>query len=455
MAKQRLGAWQSVALESPFVHTALFGGVATGKSFTGSHFVIKMIREHPDLTGFVGANNYDQLTQATLRELMYWLDAYGFQYVIDKRPPAAWKTKVKFKTYNNILSVMYRGNVVTIFTRVLGKGDPLRGLEFSWYWLDETRDTPQDTHNTVLARMRESEFTAGLITTTPNGKDWTFDRFVAGSDESGVYGSLHVPTSESLKVGLITQAYYHTLLRSYSTLLARQELGAEHLNVAEGRAYYAAGEYNEAIVSPWGDAQPTRERALIVGCDFNFNPAPMSWVFMQEGPDGAHEEKVHVFSEMTRVNMGTKEMTQLMVSMFPGFHLRIFGDASGKNQTTSNAGNSDYLQMQEALNEAGISYTLDIDPANPRVRDRVENVNRLCRNAIGETLLTYNPEQCPTLAKDCEQVQWNKQSGKLDAGKDGLLTHASDALGYPLAKIRPFGHQGAAILSVASFASQL
>ncbi len=454
MARQRFAPWQRVALRSPYTHTALFGGVATGKSYTGAHFTIKMIREHSDLTGFIGANTYDQLTQATLRELVYWLSAYGFQYVIDKKPPAAWKAPV-FKTNNNILTVWYRGKAVTIFTRVLSEGDPLRGLEFSWYWLDETRDTPEDTHNTVLARMRESEFTAGLITTTPNGKDWSYHRFVEGCDDSGVYGSLHVPTKESLKIGLITEAYYKTLLRSYSTLLARQELDAEHLNVTEGRAYYAAGDWNRTEVAPWGDAQPDRDRALIVGMAFNFNPAPMSWTFMQEGPaDTEFSEHVHIFKELARVNMGTKEMTQLMASMFPGFHLRIYGDASGKNQTTSNAGDTDYIQVQEALNEAGVSYTLDIDPGNPRVRDRVENVNRLCRNAIGETLLTYNPLECPTLDKDLDNVQW-KPSGKIDAGKDGLLTHASDSAGYPLFKIRPFGQSANAILTIASQASQV
>lgn len=448
--------YQYRAIYSPYVHTAFWAGVGTGKTYTGAHFLIRMITEHPDLTGFVGAPSYDILAQATLRETFFWLEEYGFEFVIDKRPPVGWgESHRQFKSYANVLSIRRKDGqgVTSIFTRALSDANALRGLTISWAWNDEIRDVPRGTHDVILSRMRESKFVCELVTSTPNGKDEWWERFVEkGNDASNLYGSLHVPTKATVDAGILTQEYYNTMLRSYSPVLARQELFAEHVNTLEGRAYYAAGDWNKSDTSPWGTTEPTRDRSLLVGLDFNFNPAPMSWSFSQMGDVDGGEEHVHTFSELARTNIGTREMTRLMVGMYPGFHFQIFGDSSGQNRTTSNAGESDYIQLQEELNELGVSYSLDVDPGNPRVRDRVENVNRLCRNALGETLYTYNPAQCPTLDADLEQVQW-KPTGKLDPGQKGLLTHMSDATGYALWKVKPFGSGGGSILSVATLAS--
>src|SRR5690606_23495434 len=130
----------------------------------------------PEMTGFIGANTYDQLSQATLREFFYWLEEYGYEFVVDRRPPQHWGYNRTLKQYNNTVHVRNpkTGNVALIFTRVLGDENPLRGIEFSWYWLDETRDTPEITHDVVLSRMRETpDFMKGLITTTTNGEDWS------------------------------------------------------------------------------------------------------------------------------------------------------------------------------------------------------------------------------------------------------------------------------------------
>src|SRR5574338_231460 len=88
--RAKLAPWQAASLFLPITHLAMFGGIATGKTFTGAHFVIYHFLNFPSLTGFIAANTYDQLSQATLRELFYWLGVYQIEYVIDRRPPAHW-----------------------------------------------------------------------------------------------------------------------------------------------------------------------------------------------------------------------------------------------------------------------------------------------------------------------------------------------------------------------------
>lgn len=430
--------WQAAAIANPFTHFAMFAGIAAGKSFTGSHFAIYHMAHYPELTGFVGANTFDQLSQASLRELMYWLDEYQIQYVIDCKPPKEWGWRRKsFKKYSNILSVFMPPHIVTVFIRTLSDPNALRGIEFSWYWLDETRDTKQDTHDVLVGRMRESDYMKGLITTTTNGEDWAYERFVRGNNGDGIYGSMHVSTRRSLAAGIIKQPYFDGLLRTFSPLMAEQEIEAKHVNVAGGRAYYAAGEFNEAFIAPWGDAIPDISRPLVVGCDFNFQPAPCIWMVGQVGPDDWGDQ-IHWFGEVVDVEVSSTTMANKLLGQFPGFFYQVFGDASGTRGTTSNAGETDYNMMAAAFDTAGAPYSIDTDQANPLVKDRVENFNAKLRNALGETTMTYDPARCPNLSADMKVVGWGP-TGKLTSGGNINRTHASDGAGYAVWKLFPPG----------------
>lgn len=464
MPQASLAPWQFAAINNPFQHFAMFGGVATGKTFTGCHFVVKMLRQAPHLTGFIGANTYDQLSQATLRELFYWLEYYKFDFVVDCRPPLSWGGSRQLKTYKNTMHVRnpWTGSVTLIFTRVLGEGNPLRGIEFSWYWLDETRDTPQETHDIVLSRMRESNIIKGIITTTTNGEDWTQKRFCFSRD--GMYGSMHVATQRSVECGIITHQYYNTMRRSYSPLMAQQELDALHVNVKGGRAYYAAGAQNKLHIAPWGEADPTRERPLVIGCDFNFNPAPCVWMVGQVGPNIYNSKGmlmadcIHWFGEIALNEASSRQMAQALLARYPGFFYEIYGDVSGGVGTTSNAGETDYNQIGEELTLANAAYTIDYymneTRINPKVRNRVENMNAMFFNAVGEVRQTYNPEACPLFDGDIRTVGWkptvNAGRGKLDDGGDNQRTHATDGGGYAVWKKFPPGRSFEIVESVES-----
>jgi len=419
----------------------------TGKTYTGAHFVIQHMILYPDLTGCIAANNYDQLSQATLRELMYWLEQYEIPYVIDRQPPKEWACKRAFKSYRNILSVKMGTKVVHAFTRVLSNGDALRGIEFSWYWLDETRDTPLNTHDIILSRCRESDYVKGLITTTTAGEDWCHDRFVKkGNRKGGAFGSLHVRTSDSVRYGIITDSFYQTLRSAYSPMMAAQELDAEHVNVNSGRAYYTASSKQQARVSPWGLEFPDPELPIIVGMDFNYAPAPMVWCVGQLSPEGT---EIHWFEELSEVEISSREMARRLGSRYPDSFLRIFGDASGGRGTTSNEGKSDYDQIADELTQMGVMYSMDYDQMNPRVKDRVESVCALLENGLGEVRMTYNPDRCPLLDGDLRLVGW-KPNGKLSDGGDHQRTHASDGAGYAVYKLFPMTIYAERTLSNAS-----
>lgn len=455
--RHRLTDWQATSVFNPFEHFAMFGGVGTGKSYTLAKFDIMHFIKYPTLTGFIGANTYDQLTQATLRELFNQLDDYGIPFVYNRQPPKEWRVPMKFPAYNNILSCRIGSEVAHAFTRVLSDPDALRGIQFSWYSLDESRDTPQDTHDVILSRMRESKYRRGLIGTTTNGEDWVYKRFGLARRGQRLYGSLHVRTIESVRAGILTEAYYNTLMQTYSELMIAQELDALHVNVHGGRAYYAASSYNRRYRAPWGMRYPDPGRPLIVGCDFNFDPAPHVWCVGQLSPQG---DAIHWFREVSGNRMSTPQMAQKLIGMFPGFFYRVFGDRSGSRATTSNAGKPDYDQIAEVFQLAGARYSIDSDQTNnPLVRNRVENMNRLFKNGLGQITQTYDPEFCPFLDADVKMVGWKMTTksgqGKLDDGGDKNLTHASDGAGYACWKLFPPGQRGRLISGIPSLSAEI
>lgn len=454
-SKEGFAPYQLAALKNPFHHFAMLCGVGVGKTFTGSHYTIDNIQKYPNLTGFVGANTYDQLTQATLQELFYWLDQHNMPWVIDRRPPESWNPTRKFKKYNNILSVLWNGHCVTIFTRVLSFPNALRGIEFSWYWIDESRDTPHNTHDVLLSRMRESEYLSrGLVTTTTNAEDWVHERFVKGSRKNSLnYGSLHVPTIEAVKCGIITQHYYDLMRASYSPMMAAQELDAMHVNSQSGRAYYAAGKDNQRIRAPWGDEYPNPDRPIILGCDFNFAPAPCVWMIGQVGPrminaQGLdYSDCIHWFDEYTETNAPNSYlMARSVAQRYPNFFFQVFGDSSGMRGSTSNAGETDYNQIKLAFDDLDVAYTVDVEQANPIVKNRIETMNCLFKNGIGQVRQTYNPYKCPHFHSDVNLVGWKQTYGstmrqRLDDGGDVKRTHASDGAGYAVFKLFPVGRR--------------
>lgn len=453
IAKARTTDYQTAALHNPFEAFAFFGGVATGKTYTGAHWAIMQAFARPELTGLIGANTYDQLSQATLRELFYWLDAYGIPYVVDQRPPREWGlTRRVFKTYRNVLSLRIKpGIITTIFTRVMGDANPLRGIELSWAWIDETRDTPRNTYDVILSRLREDpSYRRMFITTTTNGEDWAFDTFVT-KGKFPLRGAMHVSSEESVRCGIISPSFLQMLLENYDELFAEQEIFARHVDVLSGRAYYAFGKWN-TVPCPWGDTEPNENRPLVVGCDFNYDPAPMLWTVGQLGPDGsAFEDKIHWFGEIAGRQKSTRQQTQALLERYPGFFYQCFGDASGGRGSTSNAGEHDFAQMSEELDAARVGFTIDFDPANPRVVDRVQNMNRLARNSLGDVSMTYDKQACPHLHADVRKVGWRKTivgRGKLDDKGDHNLTHAADAAGYAVWKLLPFARRGEQIEAI-------
>jgi len=132
------------------------GGVGSGKTFAGA---VEVIRQPARTTGIVLAPTYPMLRDASQRSFF------------DICPPQLIKDHNKAENKTEL----YNGS--TILWRTADNPDRLRGPNLSWAWIDEAAFIDEDAFKVTLSRLRVAP--ANLwVTTTPNGQNWLYRRFV-------------------------------------------------------------------------------------------------------------------------------------------------------------------------------------------------------------------------------------------------------------------------------------
>lgn len=159
--------------------------------------------------------------------------------------------------------------------------------------------------------------------------------------------------------------------------------------------------------------------------DFNVNPAVHSTLSHH------HKGKSFAFDEICVGN--TPNNIDEFCDRYPKdkvSEIKLYGDYNG---TYSTNGTTDFLEMQKTLSQRGYPFPeLCVYGGNPIVRSRTNNYNRLLEDASGDIRYYVDPDKCPRLVRDLEQVRWSLKSADIDKGTDPTLTHISDGEGYRL-----------------------
>jgi PBSX family phage terminase large subunit len=161
---------------------------------------------------------------------------------------------------------------------------------------------------------------------------------------------------------------------------------------------------------------------LFIGMDFNVHP--MTAVICQ-----VIDDILCVLDEVYLENSDTFKMCNHLV--LKNYQGNVIPDSTGANRKTS--GKTDHQILRES--------NFIVEPTrNPYVNDRVNNLNRLLYN---NKIKIH--KRCGKLINDLEKVVW--KDGDLYEGKDKMLGHISDALGYAAYKLFPMEKRIAARVS--------
>jgi len=399
---------QQEFLDSRAAYTAYIAGVGSGKTTAGSIFAAEKCIENPETVGFIGANSYKQLNQATLKIFCRTLEHFGLDCICNRRPKVKWRKPSRFKSHESIISVETGAQIIA---RSLENYDSLRGIEIGWAWLDETRDTRREAYDVIVGRLRDphSARLEARITTTPNGMNWLYDIFGrARPNHNTIYARTYDNT-------FLSEHYIEGLETTYDTNLRAQELDGKFVNTARGQVYYNFSRDNVSGGIQWAKQHPLR-----LSMDFNVNP--MCSLVMQKS-----SAELHVVDEIVLRSSSVEEMAEEFRRRYGAAQeLVVYGDASGNSR--NHVGSTTYSILDRIFSKRFARYGKKVPRRNPPLTDSINAVNQMFRNTEGRRRLFIHP-RCGNLIRDLEQLSYKEGSGSIDES-DPDRKHLSDCLRY-------------------------
>jgi hypothetical protein len=289
----------------------------------------------------------------------------------------------------------------------------------------------------IIARMRYQ--VDGLrngvdVTTTPEGFKFVHQQFVKQVREqpagqmprlADLYGMVQASTYDNAKN--LPADYIPSLLASYPPQLIAAYIRGLFTNLTTGSVYANFDRYAQHTDEEIEPGEP-----LHIGMDFNvMNMTAVVNVIRGGLPV--------TLGELTKVR-DTRTMAELIFQRFVDVPFRhevtIYPDASGKQRHHGNASESDL----SILREYGLQ--IEVDAANPAVKDRVNAIDAMTLNAVGQRRWRINTHACPVTTEAQEQQPWGT-NGEPDktTGHD----HPNDALGYFMVRRFPIVRRGALV----------
>jgi PBSX family phage terminase large subunit len=376
---------QAEFLTSDAYATLFVAGVGSGKSFIGSHWAKEKTLSQPWSKGFIGANTYNQLRNATLATFFNVLDEHHIKF--------------KYNQQRNIITIGY----TQVYAYSLDNYKNIRGIEIGWAWLDETRDTKREAFDVILGRMRDRRTNKRQIklTSSPCGFNWLYDYFV-GPSKNPKYRCVQGSSHEN---PFLPEGYVESLKESYDSKMYQQEVLGEFVSTGTGQVYYAFDRSKHVAPVTFNP-----NHRIQVGMDFNVNP--MTAVVFQ-----AYDNRLYVLDEVYLMTSDTHQMGLNLIASH-GQNLRVIPDSTGNSRKTSAKGQTDH----SILKDLGLEVIYNHNPAR---FDRYVCVNNLCE----KSRLVIDPK-CKNLIKDLEKLSYKTGTTEPDVSSDKSLGHISDALGY-------------------------
>lgn len=363
-------------------YTLFCGGLGSGKTHAGALWAAYMSVSYPGTRGIITANSYSQLKKATLTKFFEILNSLNIKY--------------HYKQQEGVIHI----GESTIYAISMEKYDLLRGIEVGWAWSDECAFYKEEAYQVLIGRIRDRKGPCQWKgTTTPNGFNWLYKRFVVNPPDSSLV--VYSKTTDNLEN--LSEGYVRDLTKQYDERLAKQELNGQFVNLNSGNVYYAFDrtEHVKDI--------PLSNDIYFVGLDFNVHPLCGVFVIFRNGT-------IFVVDELYLENSNTFAAAKEIRHRFPSNAIRIVADSTGDRRRTSSS-TTDLEILRRAQ--------LDVVPfKNPYVKDRQNNINRLFHHKK-----IFISPKCEKLIEDLEQL--------VHDNKDEMLGHISDALGYVSWKLSP------------------
>ncbi len=399
---------------------AYVAGFGSGKTWVGCGGICKGMWEHPKINQGYFAPTYPQI-----RDIFYpTVEEVAFD----------WGLKVQINESNKEVHFyagrQYRG---TTICRSMEKPATIVGFKIGNALVDELDVMPalkaQQAWRKIIARMRYK--VAGLrngidVTTTPEGYKFVYQQFVKAVRDkpelATLYGLVQASTFDN--EANLPDDYIPSLLASYPPELIKAYLRGHFTNLTSGTIYH---QFDRRLNNCADEEQPGEP--LFIGMDFNVGKMAAIVHVKREGLPRAVRELVKVYDTPAMIKRIQEEFWRYEGGRYVASRqIYIYPDASGDSRKSNCASLTDIAQLREA------GFSVIVNASNPPVKDRINSMNAMFCNALGERRYLVNVQRCPVYTESLEQQVWDK-NGEPDKKADN--DHPNDGGGYFIVKDYP------------------
>jgi len=416
------------------------GGTGSGKTFLDGIISAYYIHHFPNVSGFIGANTYEQLNTSTLKRIRdVWRDVHGWQdgkhYVIGKRPPQGFNLcNHNFDRYDSIISfrngaVYYKGS--------LDNYEAHSGKEFGVAFLDETKDTKEEAvKEVILHRLRQpgivrqgKPLTPLYITTTPAKVDWINEWFQLDDFESDILGSIYEEDNyfrhEYENKCVAVCSIHHNrenLPGDYISTLIHEHSDREGNLKESGKRLIFANPFVKAGGEFYSSFDRTQHTGVVehiegepIHISFDFNVVPYMTLTCYQIISSKDKYTVRVFDEfcLPSPDNTTEKITQEFLKKYEK-HLKAglfyYGDPTGTARDTRSRRN-DYDIIEDILRGHINNYSRRVAFRAPAVIQRRDFVNNIFDERYDICILVGR--NCKKLIADFEYLKEDADGKKL------------------------------------------
>lgn len=410
---------QAEFIESEAPYAAFIGGVGSGKSYALALWAIKQALRYPHVTGFLGANTYDQLHKCVLKEVLSILTERDIKFTFNRKPPASWPkpNKKVLPSYNKVLTLQ---NGAGIYCFSMENYEAIRGISVGWIGLDESRDMHEDAFLNIQTRKRGfGEFNYQIKTsTTPWGFNWVYYKFIDKDSEIYLPGThvIHASTKDNI---FNHATFYEGLKAGMSKDDIAQELEAQFIEKGKGAVY------SFSRARHISKEEPGTEDNIIVSIDFNVAPLCATMAFIRN-------EALYFYDEVYIPNNGqvkdlcVETLNRLDKMKHTGV-VEIEADIAGQNRTVVSLRTAFDLIREylcEPLGDRAYSW---LGAHRERsVYVGVQQINALLDRDKPKMFFNL---RCKNTIRDMERLLWIPGTDQIDKSNK-LLTHMADDVRY-------------------------
>jgi len=387
--------------------TAFVGGFGSGKSegLFNRMLTTKLMFPQNDLGYF--APSYTLIRDIAYPRLEPMLEALDLDFTLNRS--------------ENVLKIKNAGKILF---RTMDNPAKIVGFEIMDGFIDEldtlSYTNAKDSWEKIIARCRQKPRNPPaykrppnqlFVGTTPEGYKFVWKMWE--SEPPPGYQLIRAKTESNPH---LSPEYIENLRNTYPAELIEAYLNGEFVNL-NGKAVYFCFSRTENATDHTMTSQGM-DQTLHVGADFNVRN--MSAVIHRIEPTTGHPLAV---SELTKLR-DTPDLIQALNKLRDaGQEIIVYPDASGDSNRSIDANASDLKLLRDA------KFPLRNPHSNPSVKDRVNSMNGMFKNANGERRYLINHKECPQYTDALEKQVW-LPNGSPEKDPNTNIDDLNDGAGY-------------------------